>query len=1116
MKKNHYSWISTAKLLWRSKLLKTMRLTLFAILVSVVQIFATNAQAQQTRLSLNLKNTSIRSVFGQIENQTDFYFIYNAKAIDVEKEVSIDVENESIPEILDEIFEGTNVSYKIDKRQIAISTNLAGNAVQQDITISGRVTDSSGQPLPGVTVLIKGTTQGTVTDFDGNYTIGEVPDDVALVFSFVGMKSQEIAVAGKTSINVIMEEDAIGIEEVVAIGYGTMKKSDLTGAVQRADLTAMQNSPNVNAIQGIKGVVPGLNVGTSTTAGEAPDISIRGRNSISGTTSPLIVLDGIIYRGNLSDINPSDIESIDVLKDASSAAIYGSQAANGVLLITSKNAEVMSKPVIEYNGTFSHQALIKDLRPLDRDGYIQLVTDSYMHKSRSGDDLHPNPDYDITSDFMRIEDMQGYANGTNIDWLDLLSVDFPYIQNHNLSLRGKNELASYYLSFGLTDQKNVVKNDTYKRYSFRVNIDAKVTDWFKVGTQSFFTVSDMSGANVSFGSILRTSPLVTPYDAEGNLVIQHWGGETNPLLYFDMPDDDKRYNLTGNFYGEVNLPLKGLTYRANYSQNLVFSKHNVFDPYGNGLQGDAQKNNSFAQSWTFDNIVNYKNTFDIHQVDATFVYGVENRDYEWTNTTANNFNDKTLGYNSLESAQSDLNELSSGAWEETSLYMMGRLNYTYNSRYLATATIRHDGFSGFGAMHKTALFPSASLAWRLSEEDFFKDKLGHIVDNLKIRTSYGINGNRTAGRYATLASMSTGDGYVYGDGGSPELKQSVNNMANADLKWETTASLNFGMDFSLFNNRLSGTYEYYNSKTTDLIYDINIPYMNGVNSSSIASNIGELSNHGHEVGITGVPVKTSDWEWTSTFNFSLNRNRVVSITGLDNNGDGREDDLVSEKIFIDEPLGVVYDYNIIGMWQVDEYNQGILPQGSTYGTYKVEDINDDGIYSAEFDRKILGYTDPSYRFSWHNRVNYKNFELNVFINSVQGGSNYFYGSPMSSLGVNTGILFNFFDFDYWTPENTDAKYRQPYQWNQALGSNFHPYQQRSFIRLQEVSLAYYLPESLLEKMTFSRAKVFITGTNLFTLTNWEGWDPEANQGVSNSLSGYPTMKNFTVGLNFEF
>jgi TonB-linked SusC/RagA family outer membrane protein len=995
----------------------------------------------------------------------------------------------------------------------------APETAQTNRTVTGTVADEAGEPVIGASIVEKGTTNGTVTDMAGHFSL-KAADNALLQISFIGYVTQEISVQ-TSSVNgrpllITLIENVKALDEVVVIGYGVAKKSDLTGAVVRADLTVMQNSPKVNALSGLKGIVPGLNVGVTTAAGDVPSISIRGRNSISGSTSPLIVVDGIIYRGSMNDINPADIESVDILKDASSAAIYGSQASNGVMLITTRTAKNMSKPVIEYSGTFSYQTPIRNLEMRDRDGYIQLVTDANMSKSRIGADLHPNPDYDVSADFRTKETIDGYLAGTNTNWLDLMSVDVPYIQNHNLSLRGRNELASYYLSFGAVDQQNMIKNDAYKRYNLRANIDAKVTDWFKVGTQSFFVLGDWSGNNVSFYDVMQASPLTASHDADGKqITVYPGGGVVSPLAYFDMPNVDKQYKMIGNFYGEVQLPLKGLSYRINYSHNLSFVKINTFNPYSNGLLGQAKKTNTNSEGWTLDNILSYGNKFGLHEVNATLVYGVEEREEEYTNATANNFTDQTLGFNRLNVAQSDLNVLESGAWKETSLYMMGRLNYIFNSRYLATATVRRDGFSGFGARHKIGVFPSASLAWRLSEEDFLKEKAGNLIDNLKIRASYGVNGNRTS-RYATMASMSYGDGYVYGENGTPEMKQSINAMSNEDLRWETTAALNLGMDFSLLKGRLSGYYEYYNSRTTNLIYNVNIPNMNGSGSTSIATNIGKMRNYGHELSITGIPIQTKDLEWTSTFNFSLNRNKVVSVLGLDADGDGREDDLVSAGIFIGQPLNVVYNYNIIGMWQIDDYNQGIIPQGSTYGTYKVEDINEDGKYTAADDRKILGYTDPSYRFSWHNRLRYKDFELNAFINSVQGGSDYYYGNT-ATFGVNYGISYNFFkDFDYWTPENPNAKYRQPYAWNEALGSGFHPYQQRSFIRLQELSLAWYLPQSLLKKAAVSHAKLFVSGTNLLTITSWDGWDPEANQGLSYAIGGYPTMKNYTIGLSFEF
>lgn len=376
-------------------------------------------------------------------------------------------------------------------------------ALAQSITINGIVKDSTGEGIIGANVLQKGTTNGTVTDLDGNFTL-TVPDkNAVLVFSFLGYVSQEVIVGNQTTLNIILKEDTQNLDEVIVIGYGTAKKSDLTGAVTRADMSALEKSPNVNVLQGLKGVVPGLNIGVATKAGDSPTVSIRGRNSISGSTEPLVVLDGVIYRGNISDINPSDIESIDVLKDASSTAIYGSQAANGVLMITTKTAKNYSKPIFEYNGTFTLQGLINnDMKRLDREGFATQIADIMLENSRMGNDLSQrNPDFNPTDYFKDEAVIKGYNEGLNTDWWNLLTEDVPYIQNHNVSVRGKTEMNSYFISFGFTDQKNLVINDTYKRYNVRINLDSKITDWLKIGTSSYFNVSNFSGENTSFEDV---------------------------------------------------------------------------------------------------------------------------------------------------------------------------------------------------------------------------------------------------------------------------------------------------------------------------------------------------------------------------------------------------------------------------------------------------------------------------------------------------------------------------------------------------------------------------------------------------------------------------------------
>lgn len=1093
-----------------NKLISLFRVSLMFFLF----FFAQQTVASSQSITLPSHNITIKDAFTEIEKQTGMSVDYDESVINLNKRVNASINNKSLNEALALILKESGCTFVIKNNHIIISAQTVQQQKKQ-VTVSGTVSDNLG-PIVGANVVEKGTTNGIITDMDGNYTLS-VSEGAVLQFSYIGYITKEITVGNQKNINVQLAEDAQKLEEVVVVGYGTAKKSDLAGSVVRADLGTLQESPSISLGSALQGTVPGLNVGAVSEAGKDPEMSIRGRTSISGGNSPLIVLDGIIFRGNMVDINMNDVESIDILKDASAAAIYGSEASNGVILITSKQGKVMSKPMIEYSGSYSFQAPTnKNMYPEDRDGFLRKIADRYLEESRIGDDmLTMNPDWDPSRHLMDNNTLEGYNNGTNTNWWDLILNDNPYIQNHNLSVRGKSELSGYYLSVGYTDQQNLIINDTYKRYNVRINLDTKITDWLKVGTQSFFAMSDYSGASPSLSTAMQMPPLSACYDENGNLIKQPYKTGNNPLQTIDQDDVNRRYNLFGNFFVDIDFPfLKGLNYRLNFSQNLIHDQEFNFDEWGDNFTGKGKKMNATTYNYTVDNILTYKNTFGKHDINATFVYGLEKRQYESTTAEASHFSNFALGYNSLQQGQSDLNKASSSAWEESSLYMMFRAAYTYDNKYIFTGTVRRDGFSGFGANNKYGVFPSAAIAWRINEEDFFKDNI-NWVDNLKLRLSYGQNGNRTVGRYQTLAKMGTGNGYLFGDGASAEQMQWLSSLANADLKWETTNTFNIAADFSTLNSRIFGTLEYYTSTTNNVLYNINIPQMNGL--SSIPSNIGKLGNHGFEMTVTGVPVETKDFSWDITFNFSRNRNKVKSIFGIDADGDGREDDLIANKIFIDRPYGVCYDYNIIGMWQIADKLAGKIPNGFEYGTYKVEDINGDGKYDKNNDRKILGYTDPAYRFSIQNSFRYKDWEFKFMINSVQGGKNYYYGQPGSSFGNNTPDNIyqnNCFNFDYWTPENPNARYRQLGFFSEALGYNFHPYVQRNFVRLQDVTLSYNVPKSFLQKFNINRLKLYVTGKNLLTFTDWDGWDPESGAGLS--VNSYPVMKSYSIGLNVEF
>jgi TonB-dependent starch-binding outer membrane protein SusC len=985
------------------------------------------------------------------------------------------------------------------------------------IDIKGKVTDEKGEGLPGVSISVKGSTNGTTSDANGGYSLAVADEKAVLVFSYIGYLPQEHPVGKQSTINVSLKTDAKALEEVVVVGYGTAKKRDVTGAVVRANIESFSESPNVSILQSLQGAAPGLNVGAVTTAGSDPEISVRGRTSISGSNSPLIVLDGIIYRGSLVDLNPNDIASIDILKDASAAAIYGSQASNGVILITSKTGKANQKPSIEYSTSYSLQEISnKKMLPEDGAGFIRKIGDRFLSESRSGTGLMtPNPNWDPASKFFGPEILKGYQTGVETNWWELLTNKNPLIQNHNIGVSGKNALSAYFFSLGYTDQENVVINDKFKRYNFRVNLDTDINDWMKVGIQSFLGISNYSGVSPSLGNIIQLPPQVAYRDEAGELILQPYRGTLNPFYQIDQQNLDTRKNLFGLLYADINIPfIKGLNYRLNFSQNLIDDKDYNFNAYAENFTGAGSKSNSSQYLLTLDNILSYKKDFGVHSVNSTFVYGIEKRDFESTTARSMLFTNDILGYNKLDAGQSGLQNVSSNAWKEASLYAMLRLIYSYKDNYIFTGTVRRDGFSGFGPNHKFGVFPSAAFAWWLSEEDFIKDNIT-AIDDLKLRVSYGINGNRTVGRYQTLAKIgsSVGNGYLYGDGAPAEIGQNMSSLANSDLKWESTRSLNLGADFSLIKNRIFGSVEYYIANTYDLLFNINIPVLNGFGSTP--TNIGKLANKGQELSLTVVPVQQNDFSWNVSFNFSRNRNKVVSILGIDGNKDGKEDDLVSSKIFIAHPYGVAYDYNITGMWQMADQEAGKIPKGFTYGTYKVEDVNGDEAYTAAADRKILGYTDPSYRFSIMNAVNYKAWEFKFFINSIQGGKDYYYGQPGASLANPDNIYgSNLFKFDYWTPENPDARYRQIGYYTVALGETFSPYIQRSFVRLQDATLSYSLPKTALQKVKINRAKLFVNGKNLLTLSDWDGWDPETGSGLN--AGAYPLLRSYTAGFNFEF
>lgn len=970
-----------------------------------------------------------------------------------------------------------------------------------DITITGKVTDEKTKsPIPGVTVKIKNGTTIAVTDENGLYRIAVPNEQTVLTFSYIGYDIQEKIVDNLKNIDIVLKSSQADLDEVVVVGYGTQKKADVTGSVVRANLDDFRNAPTTNVANLLQGTVPGLNVGQVNRAGSTPSINIRGQNTLGGNQNVLIILDGVQYNGSLTSINPDDIASIDVLKDASATAVYGAQAANGVILITSRKG-ASGRTRISFSTQYATQKPNINLKPMARDEYLDHIKYLYYNEAFLAPDFtQPNPAFNLVSKVdPSMKDNQGNLLPNDFSWYNEATKTGAIVDNQ-LSVSGGTDKINYLLSGSLTRNSGFINNDVFKRKTLRANIESKATNWLTIGLQSFGTFVNEDGVEPNFNDINLMSPLILPWDNNGSLKINPFNTNlTNPLLSYQAKDYDRHNYFFANIYANIQLPVKGLSYKISFGNNYRLDFKNISNIYDANLTGQASKENTTYYDYTFDNLLTYTKTLGKHNLTGTLLYGAIERENSYTRAYSTGFSRLTLGYDNL---QQGTNRFAiSNAFKEALNYQMFRFNYSYDSKYLFTGTVRRDGFSGFAENNKYGIFPSLSVGWDISKESFFKV---NWVDNLKFRLGYGVAGNQTS-RYSSLANVGVNAAYVYGDGSSTELGQQVNSLPNPDLRWERTTGANLGLEFTLFKNRLSGVAEYYDTKTTDLLYSVNIPVLTGFNN--YLTNIGQLNNKGIELSLNSKNINGTNFKWTSTLNFARNVNKVVKLLG-DLNGDGVEDDLPQSGLFIGEPTAVIYDYKVDGIWQIGEK----IPSGYSAGTYRIVDQNGDGLINAS-DRAVLGSSAPAYRISLLNNFQYKNFTLSIFLNSVQGGNrSYLAGNTPRLIRDDNSIRNNYLSgIDFWSPDNPDGKYPRSF-----VSATLNPslYQNRSFVRLQDISLAYKFTGRLIERLKLQNLNLFVSGRNLATWTDWEGWDPETNQGLTND--GRPVFKGYSIGLNVTF
>ncbi|WP_176146178.1 SusC/RagA family TonB-linked outer membrane protein [Parapedobacter luteus] len=959
----------------------------------------------------------------------------------------------------------------------------------QAIAVTGRVNDVSGEALAGVSVAVKGGGARTSTDDAGLYRV-EVPSaDAVLIFSYVGYLSQEVDLAGRTTVNVSMAPDNTSLDEVVVVGYGTQKKSDVTGAVVsfNAERLQLQSMPQTTITQSLQGRIPGMNISTtsSNAEGNGNNIQIRGRNSITAGNAPLIVVDGIPYTDQLSEINPNDIASIDVLKDASAAAIYGARAANGVILVTTKKGTT-GKPRISYDGYFGLDDIAHLPDMMDAESFYRTKVGRYGEGALTRTEI------------------DAYAQGVDTDWIELATRTGTR-QQHAVSVSGGAENVRYYVSGGFNQVKGIAINDDFRRVNVRVNLDADITPWLKIGTNTQLGHISRNNMPASFSGAFDMNPLTLPYQEDGtSLRIFPWVEDeffSNPLEGFNVLKEDGTRSVLSNNFLEVDVPfVPGLSYRLN--TGYTYRYRGVETYYGrntrSGLQqgGVSEIDNWANEDWIVENIVNYNRTFGDHNLSFTGLYSAQKRVNKNHDLNANGFPSDIMSYyqNALATVWLPSDQYNAQQY----LSQMARLNYAYQGRYLLTLTARRDGYSAFGEEAKFGVFPSVALGWNLDQERFL-DPLAWI-NSLKLRVSYGVNGNQAISPYATLPQLQP-QHYLTTD------KQTAvgfypSRLGDPTLGWETTRQANFGLDFGVLNNRLTGSIDYYRAKTSDLLLNRLISPVNG--TRGLTQNIGSTSNNGIDLMLSATPIARGDFNWSVDLNLSHYKNKIVDVGLYDAAGNAIDD--VGNRWFIGQPVSVNFSYVFDGIWQEgDDFANSAQPDAKP-GDVRIRDVNGDGTINAD-DRTIIGSTVPSYIAGLTNTFQYKNFTLSFFIRTVQGVTRF------------NEMMNTFFDGrtrtmqrEFWTPENPINTFPANRDDANPFGVNYFGKQNdASFIRLNDVTLRYRLPATVIDRWGMDNLEVFVNGKNLLTITDWEGLDPELS-----GQRGMPQMRTYLLGLRFGF
>ncbi|WP_120272924.1 SusC/RagA family TonB-linked outer membrane protein [Mangrovibacterium diazotrophicum] len=1076
-----------------------MKLTLLALLLFVAQGFAINSYSQGTRLSLKIENQSIKQALSTIEDQTDYYFLYNSRFVDVEKKVSLNVPDNSIENVLDELFSGTNIKYEIVDRQIILSNQVQVETQQKELDVSGKVTDASGQVLPGVTVIIKGTTIGTITDFEGNYSLNNVAGDAVLVFSFVGMKSLEVPVAGQQSISIALEEETIGLEEVVAIGYGTIKKADVTSSVS----TVKSEDFNVGSVQDagqlIQGKVAGLSLNTTSgdpTAGTS--IRLRGNTTLYGTsTSPLILVDGV--PSDLNTVAPEDIESIDVLKDGSAAAIYGTRGTNGVIIITTKRAGADYKSNVEYTGYLSTQTIANKLDMLTAQDYRDQIA---AGTRASSDDL-----------------------GGDTNWLDEIT-QTPLIHVHNLTFRGGNSKTNYLATVNYRNAEGIFLESYAERFSARADINHSMLDDmlnFNLGILTKTEKMNSYNANVGFdGYTYRQALIYNPTspvkDENGDWMEQPGAfNYDNPVSRIKESDGETSNNLT-RVTGTVTLkPIEGLTLKSlmsysKWNQTIGYyetKKH--ISTVRSGVNGFASNNAAENAEKLIDITAEYRKSIGEHNFNVLAGYSWQDFVGRSFYAYNNDFQSDQFGYNNM-GLGSGAKEgstswgMGSGKTKTNLIGFFGRLNYNYKNRYLLMASVRHEAASQlYGTNDPWGTFPAVSVGWRLTEEPFMESV--SLFNDLKLRAGYGVTGTQPDDIFLGLASLNYSNPFYNNGKWIQTLAFSRN--PNPYLRWEEKKETNIGVDFAMLKNRLSGSIDLYKRKIDGLLYDYSVPVPPNLVTTTTA-NVGVMENKGIEILINAIPITSDDFEWNTNVTFSTNNNKLVSLSNelyqatsdyFTAGATGEPIQTFTHRVDIGGEIGNFYGFKVI---DVDEEGKWI------YEDAEGNAVNYDDFDHSFENKKVLGNGIPKYIGSWNNTFKYKDFDLSI---TMRGAFD-----------------FQILNFERMYLENTKTvqynRLKSAYDpvfgkavlsTDMDLEYNSYYIENGDYWKIDNITLGYTMTN--LGKY-IQKARIYASTLNTFVITGYKGIDPEVYSGGltpgNDGRDKYPTTRTFTLGVNLTF